>query len=62
MNKKEKTHTKGHLEAGASVKKPPKVKLVEDDPLWSLVGSACSGLTDGAENHDKYLYGWDKGD
>ncbi len=30
--------------------------LADDDPLWSLVGVA-DGPTDGAENHDHYIYG-----
>ena len=60
MNKKKKKNIKEHSNAKATTKKPKKVKSVEDDPLWSLVGSVSSGLTDGAENHDKYLYGSDK--
>jgi predicted DNA-binding antitoxin AbrB/MazE fold protein len=27
------------------------------DPLSGVVGALQSGRTDGAENHDKYLYG-----
>lgn len=27
------------------------------DPLAGLIGMFSSGRTDGAENHDKYLYG-----
>jgi len=27
------------------------------DPLAGLIGICSSGRTDGAENHDKYLYG-----
>jgi predicted DNA-binding antitoxin AbrB/MazE fold protein len=30
---------------------------VPRDPFAALVGMFSSGRTDGAENHDKYLYG-----
>lgn len=35
--------------------------LREDDPIWELIGMVGSGVTDGAENHDKYIYArdWD---
>jgi len=29
----------------------------EDDPLFDIVGAADVDVTDGSENHDKYLYG-----
>lgn len=32
-------------------------KVWEDDPLWQIVGSSDSGLTDLAARHDDYLYG-----
>ena len=28
----------------------------ETDPLWDMVGAGDSGLSDGALNHDYYLY------
>jgi predicted DNA-binding antitoxin AbrB/MazE fold protein len=31
--------------------------LKSDDPFARLVGKFSSGRTDGAQNHDKYLYG-----
>jgi hypothetical protein len=30
------------------------------DPLWDMVGTASSGLSDGSLNHDFYLYGKSK--
>ena len=30
---------------------------VEDDPLAGVIGKCATGRTDGAANHDKYLYG-----
>jgi hypothetical protein len=32
----------------------------EADPLWDMVGSGNSGLSDGSLNHDYYLYGKSK--
>ncbi len=29
----------------------------EDDPLAGVIGIGDSGRTDGADNHDKYIYG-----
>ncbi|MDP3045067.1 MAG: AbrB/MazE/SpoVT family DNA-binding domain-containing protein [Desulforudis sp.] len=29
--------------------------LDENDPIWGLIGSGESGLSDVAENHDRYL-------
>jgi predicted DNA-binding antitoxin AbrB/MazE fold protein len=29
----------------------------DDDPLAAVIGIGDSGRTDGAENHDKYIYG-----
>jgi Arc/MetJ-type ribon-helix-helix transcriptional regulator len=29
----------------------------DSDPLWEMVGSGNSGLSDGSLNHDFYLYG-----
>jgi len=29
--------------------------LIEDDPLWNIVGMFDSGVDDLSENHDKYL-------
>ena len=29
----------------------------DDDPLAGLIGTFSSGRSDGAENHDKYIYG-----
>ncbi|HFD40689.1 MAG TPA: hypothetical protein ENJ31_12670 [Anaerolineae bacterium] len=31
----------------------------ENDPLWDIVGLGASGVSDGAVEHDKYLYGKD---
>jgi hypothetical protein len=37
----------------------PQHILDADDPIWDLIGMAESGITDGATNHDKYIYGRD---
>jgi predicted DNA-binding antitoxin AbrB/MazE fold protein len=29
----------------------------EEDPLAGVIGQCATGRTDGAANHDKYLYG-----
>jgi predicted DNA-binding antitoxin AbrB/MazE fold protein len=29
----------------------------DEDPLTGVIGKIASGRTDGAANHDKYLYG-----
>jgi predicted DNA-binding antitoxin AbrB/MazE fold protein len=29
----------------------------DEDPLAGVIGQCASGRTDGAANHDKYLYG-----
>lgn len=29
----------------------------EENPLWGIIGLGKAGHADGAENHDKYLYG-----
>ena len=29
----------------------------EEDPLAAVIGIGDSGRTDGADNHDKYIYG-----
>ena len=29
----------------------------DDDPLAGVIGIGDSGRTDGADNHDKYIYG-----
>jgi predicted DNA-binding antitoxin AbrB/MazE fold protein len=34
--------------------------LDADDPLAGVVGACNTGRTDGAENHDKYIYGEDE--
>lgn len=38
--------------------------LSADDPIWELIGSGESGITDGSVNHDKYIYrrDWDEDD
>ncbi len=33
------------------------IELDKDDPLAKVIGSCESGLTDGADNHDYYIYG-----
>lgn len=33
--------------------------LREDDPIWELIGVEGSGMADGAENHDNYIYARD---
>jgi len=35
-------------------------KVTARKPLGDLVGLFSSGLTDGAEQHDSYVYGWPK--
>ena len=30
--------------------------IPDDDPLWNLIGTAATGLRDGAVNHDQYIY------
>lgn len=39
---------------------PVRVTITEvnvDDPLSDVIGACSTGRADGAENHDKYLYG-----
>lgn len=34
--------------------------FTEDDPIWQIVGTAESDITDGSVNHDHYIYGTPK--
>lgn len=40
--------------------KNSQIKNWESDPLWDMVGTGSSGLSDGSLNHDYYLYGKSK--
>ncbi len=40
--------------------KNSQTKNWKSDSLWDMVGSAESGMSDGALNHDFYLYGKQK--
>jgi Arc/MetJ-type ribon-helix-helix transcriptional regulator len=40
--------------------KKSQTKNWKTDPLWDMVGTANSGLSDGSLNHDFYLYGKSK--
>ncbi len=45
------------LPDGAQVELTLTMPTEEGDPLAGLVGIFSSGRTDGAANHDKYIYG-----
>jgi predicted DNA-binding antitoxin AbrB/MazE fold protein len=45
------------LDEGAEVELIVMTPLPEDDPLDAVIGIGKSGRTDGAENHDHYIYG-----
>lgn len=45
------------LAEGTSVRVTITPVDAERDPLEGFIGICSSGRTDGAENHDKYLYG-----
>lgn len=48
------------LEPGAEVElvmEKPEPVDVPRNPLYGIIGIAKGGPSDGAENHDKYLYG-----
>lgn len=34
--------------------------FTEDDPIWQIVGTVESDVTDGSINHDHYIYGTPK--
>jgi len=34
--------------------------FTENDPIWQIVGTVESGITDGSINHDHYIYGTPK--
>lgn len=34
----------------------PRPILSSDDPIWELIGTGESGITDGSVDHDKYIY------
>jgi len=40
--------------------KNSQTKNWESDPLWDMVGTGNSGISDGSRNHDFYLYGKSK--
>ena len=45
------------LDEGAEVELIVMTPLPDDDPLDAVIGIGESGRTDGAENHDHYIYG-----
>jgi len=45
------------LAEGTEVELTMTTPTENDDPLAGLIGVFSSGRTDGAANHDKYLYG-----
>jgi predicted DNA-binding antitoxin AbrB/MazE fold protein len=48
------------LDEGAEVELILKSPLPDDDPLDAVIGIGESGRTDGADNHDHYIYGTPK--
>ena len=38
----------------------PSQIFTEDDPIWQIVGTVESDITDGSINHDHYIYGTPK--
>ena len=44
------------LAEGAEVELTMTTTTEDDDPLAGLIGAFSSGRTDGAANHDKYIY------
>lgn len=45
------------LAEGAEVELTMTTLATDNDPLAGLIGVFSSGRTDGAANHDKYIYG-----
>ena len=45
------------LEEGAEVELIVAIPLPDDDPLEGVIGIGESGRTNGAANHDHYIYG-----
>jgi predicted DNA-binding antitoxin AbrB/MazE fold protein len=45
------------LDEGAEVEVIVTTPLPDDDPLDAVIGIGESGRTDGADNHDHYIYG-----
>jgi predicted DNA-binding antitoxin AbrB/MazE fold protein len=45
------------LAEGAQVELTLTIPSEDDDPLAGLIGIFSTGRTDGAANHDKYIYG-----
>jgi hypothetical protein len=45
------------LAEGTEVELTMTTPAKDDDPLAGLIGIFSSGWTDGAANHDKYIYG-----
>ena len=45
------------LDEGAEVELIVTTPLPDDDPLNAVIGIGESGRTDGADNHDHYIYG-----
>ena len=45
------------VEIGAGEKKELSEEELRNHPLYQIIGMCSSGLGDGAENHDYYLYG-----
>ncbi len=46
-----------NLIEGAEVELTMTTPTVDRDPLTGLIGICSTGRTDGAANHDKYIYG-----
>ena len=56
---REKLHLHEGDEVEVTVSTPVAEASGEENPLLRLCGIGKGGKTDGAENHDKYLYGSD---
>ncbi len=48
------------LDEGAEVELIVMTPLPDEDPLAAVIGIGRSGRTDGADNHDHYIYGTPK--
>jgi predicted DNA-binding antitoxin AbrB/MazE fold protein len=48
------------LREGAKVKLTMTTAANDDDPLEGVIGIGSSGRTDGADQHDHYIYGTPK--
>ncbi len=45
------------VEVGPGEEKEPSEEELRKHPLYQIIGMCSTGLGDGAENHDYYLYG-----